>query len=121
MRQFLVVDDSAVIRKVARRMFEAMRFGTAEAEDGAAGLRLCGQAMPDAILLDGAMPQMDGFEFLRQLRKLPDGAKPKVLFCTTEHDVAQIARAIRAGADDYIMKPFDRAAMLSKLADVGLA
>ena len=121
MKQFLVVDDSAVIRKVAKRMLEGMRFETAEAEDGRTALKACGENMPDAILLDWNMPVMDGFEFLRHLRQLPDGAKPKVLFCTTEHDMTQIARAMRAGADEYIMKPFDRNVMLSKLEEVGLA
>lgn len=118
--RFLVVDDSAVIRKVARRILEGMRFDTSEAVDGQSALKSCGEAMPDAILLDWNMPVMDGFEFLRHLRDLPEGGRPKVLFCTTEHDVAQIARAMRAGADEYIMKPFDQHIMRSKLEEVGL-
>lgn len=118
--RFLVVDDSAVIRKVARRILEGMRFDTSEAADGQSALKACGEAMPDAILLDWNMPVMDGFEFLRHLRELPEGGRPKVLFCTTEHDVAQIARAMRAGADEYIMKPFDQHIMRSKLEEVGL-
>ncbi len=121
MKQFLVVDDSAVIRKVAKRMLEGMQFQTAEAEDGRTALQRCTEHMPDAILLDWNMPVMDGFEFLRHLRALPEGRKPKVLFCTTEHDVTQIARAMRAGADEYIMKPFDQHIMQSKLEEVGLA
>lgn len=121
MMQFLVVDDSAVIRKVAKRMLEGMQFETAEAEDGRTALEACGTRMPDAILLDWNMPIMDGFEFLRNLRSMPDGGKPKVLFCTTEHDMTQIARAMRAGADEYIMKPFDQHIMRSKLEEVGLA
>ena len=120
MRQFLVVDDSPVIRKVARRMFEGLRFATAEAPDGPAGLQACADAMPDAILLDGTMPTMGGVEFLRRLRKMPGGAAPKVLFCALEYDVTEIARALRAGADDYVMKPFDREGMLVKLADAGI-
>ena len=64
--------------------------------------------MPDAILLDWNMPKMDGYEFLRMLRRLPDGDRPKVVFCTTENDVAHIARALHAGANEYIMKPFDK-------------
>jgi CheY-like chemotaxis protein len=60
--------------------------------------------MPDAILLDWNTPVMDGFEFLRELRRMPEGGKPKVVFCTTENDVAHIARAMHAGADEYIMK-----------------
>lgn len=119
--RFLVVDDSAVIRKVARRMLQGMRFDTIEAADGPGALRECSEQMPDAILLDWNMPETDSLEFLRQLRQLPDGGRPKVLFCTTEYDVAQIARAMRAGADEYIMKPFDQQIMRSKLEDVGLA
>ena len=121
MTQALVVDDSAVIRKVARRIFEGMRFETAEAEDGQKALSACRALMPDVILLDWNMPVMDGFAFLRELRKMPGGAKPKVVFCTTENDVAHIARALHAGADDYIMKPFDRSIVTAKFKDLGLA
>jgi two-component system chemotaxis response regulator CheY len=66
------------------------------------------------------MPVMDGLEFLAQLRKLDGGDRPKVVFCTTENDVAHIARAIRAGADEYIMKPFDREIVEAKFLEVGL-
>ena len=121
MKQVLVVDDSAVIRKIARRILEGMRFDTVEAEDGRKALEVCGCAMPDAILLDWNMPVMDGFEFLRELRKLPGGGGPKVVFCTTENDVAHIARAMHAGADEYIMKPFDKQIVQSKFAEIGLA
>jgi two-component system chemotaxis response regulator CheY len=120
MKQVLIVDDSAVIRKIARRMLEGMRFEIAEAEDGRKALWVCDEQMPDAILLDWNMPVMDGFEFIRELRKLPGGSKPKVVFCTTENDVTQIARAIHAGADEYIMKPFDKQIMLSKFEEIGL-
>ena len=120
MKQILVVDDSAVIRKVATRILEGMRFQTAEAEDGRKALSACTYLMPDAILLDWNMPVMDGFEFLRELRRMPGGARPKVVFCTTENDVAHIARAMHAGADEYIMKPFDKEIMQSKFEEIGL-
>ena len=120
MKQVLVVDDSAVIRKVATRILEGMRFQTAEAEDGSKALSACGYLMPDAILLDWNMPVMDGFEFLRELRRMPGGSHPKVVFCTTENDVAHIARAMHAGADEYIMKPFDKEIMQSKFEEIGL-
>ena len=77
MMRFLVVDNSAVIRKVARRMLEGMRFEIAEADDGQTALKACGEQMPDAILLDWNMPIMDGFEFLRHLRQLPNGGSRK--------------------------------------------
>jgi len=120
MKQVLVVDDSMVIRKVAKRILESLEFQTSEAEDGAKALQACDYVMPDAILLDWNMPIMDGFEFLRELRKRPGGMKPKVVFCTTENDVAHIARAIHAGADEYIMKPFDRQILQSKFVEIGL-
>ncbi len=116
----LVVDDSAVIRKVARRIVETLGIGVSEAEDGEAALRLCAEAMPDVILLDWNMPNMDGYAFLQALRKAEGGTAPKVLFCTTENDVGAIARALRAGADEYIMKPFDREILTAKLEQVGL-
>lgn len=120
MKQVLIVDDSAVIRKVARRILEGFHLQVNEAEDGRQAMNACAFLMPDAILLDWNMPVMDGFEFLRELRKMPNGAKPKVVFCTTENDIAHIARAMHAGADEYIMKPFDREIVRSKFAEIGL-
>ena len=120
MKTCLIVDDSAVIRKVARRIVEGLNFAVVEAEDGAEGLERCREAMPDVILLDWNMPNVDGYAFLQALRQMPDGAEPKILFCTTENDVGAIARALRAGADEYIMKPFDRDILTAKLEQVGV-
>ena len=120
MKHCLVVDDSAVVRKVARRILEGLAFRITEAEDGEQALAACRQEMPDGVLLDWNMPVMDGYEFLRELRKTPEGRAPKVVFCTTENDVAHIARAMHAGADEYVMKPFDREIMTAKLQEVGL-
>lgn len=120
MKHCLVVDDSSVIRKVARRILEDLSFEIDEAEDGKVALDLCETKMPDAILLDWNMPVMDGLEFLSELRNMPDGEKPRVVFCTTENDVGHIARAIRAGANEYIMKPFDREIVQNKFQEVGL-
>ncbi|SFL41103.1 response regulator [Methylorubrum salsuginis] len=121
MRTGLVVDDSAVIRKVARRILETLDFSVRDAEDGEKALAMCAEAMPSVIVLDWNMPNMDGYEVLRNLRQSPGGDRPKVLFCTTENDVGAIARALRAGADEYIMKPFDREIMMAKLDQVGFA
>jgi len=116
----LVVDDSAVIRKVARRILEGLSFEISEAEDGSRALASCEGRMPDAILLDWNMPVMDGYEFLKALRRMEHGRAPKVVFCTTENDVAHIAQAMHAGADEYIMKPFDREILTNKFQEVGL-
>ena len=120
MKTCLVVDDSSVIRKVARRILEGLDFEIVEAEDGEQALDVCRRQMPEAILLDWNMPKMDGYEFLRLLRKLPGGDAPKVVFCTTENDVAHIARALHAGANEYIMKPFDKDIVAAKFQEVGL-
>ena len=120
MKTCLVVDDSSVIRKVARRILEDLSFKISEAADGEEALKVCKQTMPQAILLDWNMPVMDGLEFLSRLRKEPGGDQPIGVFCTTENDVAHIARAMRAGANEYIMKPFDRDIVEAKFAEVGL-
>ena len=120
MKICLVVDDSSVIRKVARRILEGMDFQILEAEDGEQALGTCQRQLPDAILLDWNMPVMDGYDFLKALRRLPGGDGPKVVFCTTENDVAHIARALSAGANEYIMKPFDKEIVEAKFQEVGL-
>ena len=120
MKTCLVVDDSRVIRKVARRILEDLGFEIAEAADGMEALAWCRAAMPDAILLDWNMPVMGGLEFLRKLRAEPGGDAPVVIFCTVENDAAHIEEALEAGADEYIMKPFDGDIIESKFAEVGL-
>ncbi len=119
MAHCLVVDDSRVIRTVARRLFEEMHFITAEAEDGMSALRACREKMPDLILLDWSMPGMSGLEFVRSLRANPGGDRPVVLVCTTEMDAGEIAHGVAAGINDYIMKPFDRETLSAKLAELG--
>jgi len=119
-RTCLVVDDSRVIRKVARRILEEIGFLVAEAADGMEALAWCRTDMPDAILLDWNMPVLNGLEFLQQLRKEAFGDKPVVIFCTVENDPDHIARALGAGAAEYIMKPFDSDIIESKFAEAGL-
>jgi len=120
MKTCLVVDDSSIIRKIASRILEGMDFRIIEAEDGAKALEACKCALPDAVLLDWNMPVMDGFEFMGHMRRLPGGDQPKVVFCTTENNVAHIAQALSGGANEYIMKPFDKDIIADKFAEVGL-
>ena len=119
MKTCLVVDDSRVIRKVAGRIIEDLGFEIAEAGDGVEALAWCRSAMPDAILLDWQMPVMNGIDFLRALRAEPDGKSASVIFCSVESDPARIAEALEAGADEYIMKPFDSEIIVSKLIMAG--
>lgn len=119
-RTSLVVDDSKVVRKVARKMLESLGFSVEEAEDGKQALDHCDQQLPEFILLDWNMPVMDGLTFLKELRKKHGPDKPVVMFCTTQNDFSFIEEAMTAGAQEYIMKPFDEDILQSKLAQVGL-
>jgi two-component system, chemotaxis family, chemotaxis protein CheY len=120
MKTCLVVDDSGVVRKIARRILEEIGFAVIEAEDGEQALEACKKSLPEAILLDWNMPVMDGYDFLGRLRRMPGGEEPKVVFCTTENDIDHISRALNAGANEYIMKPFDKDIISAKFQEVGL-
>jgi two-component system, chemotaxis family, chemotaxis protein CheY len=119
-RTCLVVDDSRVVRKVARRILESNGFVVTEAADGQIALDACRAALPDCVLLDWNMPVMDGITFLRMLRKEFGPDNPLVVFCTTENDMGHIEAAISSGAQEYIMKPFDEDILTGKFAQVGL-
>ncbi len=116
----LIVDDSKMIRRVATRILRDMKIEASEAGDGREAMDMCRTAMPDAILLDWNMPVMDGLSFLKALRKEPGGKSPIVVFCTAERDVIKIAQALDAGADEYVMKPFDSDIIESKFSEAGL-
>ncbi len=120
MKSCLIVDDSKVIRMVAKKILTELGFQTEEAQDGKVALERCIEKMPDAVLLDWNMPVMNGLEFLQELRKLPAGEHPIVVFCTTENDIEHIQEAITAGANEYIMKPFDSEILQAKFSQVGL-
>jgi two-component system, chemotaxis family, chemotaxis protein CheY len=121
MKTCLIVDDSRVVRKVASRIIEKIGgFEISEAEDGEKAAEYCTKQKPDLILLDWYMPIMNGLEFLQKLRAMPDGDKPVVIFCTTENEIGHIQQAIMAGANEYIMKPFDEEILTGKLSQVGM-
>jgi len=119
-KKCLIVDDSVVVRKLARMMVEGFGFDCAEAADGTVALDLCRAEMPALILLDWNMPMMSGMDFMQALRALPGGAAVKIVFCTTENSMSAMEAALDAGADEYIMKPFDADILQSKFRQVGL-
>lgn len=120
MKQCLVVDDSKIVRKLSRRIMEKLGYTVEEAEDGSKAVEACQKSMPDLILLDWYMPVMDGLECVKKLRTLTDGNKPKVIFCTTENAMDHIMQAMQAGANEYVMKPFDEEIIKGKLEQLGI-
>ena len=120
MKTCLVVDDSRVIRMVAKKILQDLNFTVIEAENGQIALESCETSLPDAVLLDWNMPVMNGLTFLQELKKLPGADAVKVVFCTTENDLEHIKIAIESGADEYIMKPFDSEIVENKFIQVGL-
>lgn len=121
MKTCLIVDDSRVVRMHSRRSLEALGFAVSEACNGREAIAHCDEDMPDLILLDWHMPVMNGIEFITLLRQRGQADQPKVVFCTTENDVAHIRTAMEAGADEYVMKPFDHDTLHMKLQIVGVA
>ena len=114
----LLVDDSSVIRKVARRILSETITEFAEASTGREALEICVARIPDVILLDHDLPDMTALEILSKLRAMPGGNRPRIILCLYELDVPRIMRAKRAGADGYILKPFDRAYLTEQFANI---
>lgn len=116
----LIVDDSKVVRTLEKRIMVDLGYTTSEAEDGQQAVDQCKVQMPDLILLDWHMPVMNGLEFLKMLRAMPNGTSPKVIFCTTESELNNIMQALSSGADEYVMKPFDAEIIKGKLQQIGV-
>jgi two-component system, chemotaxis family, chemotaxis protein CheY len=121
MNSCLVIDDSKLIRTIHGRMLTQLGLTVTEAEHGEDGLARCREQMPDLILVDWNMPVMDGFTFVKTLRTLPEGRRPRVVLCTIESDLDHITKALAEGADEYIMKPFDIDILATKLIAAGIA
>jgi two-component system chemotaxis response regulator CheY len=120
MKRCLVIDDSRIIRKVTRKILEGLNFSVEEAEDTAGALEICRREMPEAVLLDANIPGMSSVEFLRSLRSEKNGTKPTIVLATVENNLSQITEAVTAGANEYVLKPFDSDVIAQKFADVGL-
>ncbi len=114
-RRCLIVDDSRVVRKLSRKIAEELGYRVAEAENGEEALARCRQAMPDLVITDWQMPVMSGVEFVARLRAIPGADRARVMFCTSKGEATDIHEGIAAGADDYIVKPFNEAALKAKV------
>lgn len=120
MKTCLIVDDSHVVRRLASKLLEEIGFSCTEAADGQQALDACKQNMPDVMLLDWNMPVMNGIECIKILREFPGGRDIKVIFLTTHENREHMTEAMAAGADEYIIKPFDRDVLKNKFRTVGM-
>ena len=120
MKDCLIVDDSKTVRRIVSHIMQGFQFQCREAENGELAQQECQKGMPDLIMLDWNMPVMNGIDFIQVLRTMENGTAPRVIFCTTESDNSFIERALMAGCDEYIMKPFNREIVGLKLVQLGI-
>jgi len=118
----LVIDDSHTMRRIVRRIVAQLGFDVYEAENGKEAIDLLAElpTVPAVALVDWNMPVMDGLEFIRQVRQLPDLRGMTIMMVTTEGEHSAIVRALAAGAHEYVIKPFPPEAIREKLALLGL-
>ena len=102
----LVVDDNEGNRALAKATLEDEGYEVVLAEDGEAGIAAFEREQPHCVLLDIQMPGMNGLGVCRMIRELPGGESVPVVFVTAQHDVATLDRAMLAGGDDFLTKPF---------------
>jgi two-component system chemotaxis response regulator CheY len=121
MKRCLFVDDSSVIRKVAKRILGGSDILVIEAATGADAIEICAGNMPDVVVVDGALPDMQAVELIRRIRGLESPIKPYILVSLVEVDAASIMRAKRAGAHGYLLKPFNRAQLLERFRVLKIA
>lgn len=121
MKRCMFVDDSSVIRKVAKRILGGPDMLVVEAGSALEALDMCRAEMPHIIVVDSALPDMSAAEFIQRAMTMSDYQKPQIMLCLTEVDIGAIMRAKRAGAQGYLLKPFNRAQLLERFRQLQAA
>ena len=114
MKRCMIVDDSSVIRKVAKRILTGPEMMVVEASTGAQALDMCTAEMPDIIVVDHGLTDMTTVEFIHQAVAIPAVIRPRIMICLTQFDLGAIMRAKRAGAAGFVLKPFNRPQLLER-------
>jgi two-component system, chemotaxis family, chemotaxis protein CheY len=122
MAKALIVDDSKTIRVLLCRFLNELGYETCEAANGLEGLKVMEseQNKIDVVLADWNMPEMNGLDMLKRVRQNPDLASLKVIMVTTETELDNVSSALEAGADEYVMKPFTKEIVRTKLELAGI-
>ncbi|MGE0552183.1 MAG: response regulator [Gemmatimonadales bacterium] len=117
----LIVDNSRAMRIMLGRFMKELGFETADAEHGKAALaKLESEPLPDLMLCDWNMPEMNGLDLVKAVRAEGKYASVKILMVTTETELSHVTRAIEAGANEYLMKPFMKESLQAKVEVLGL-
>ncbi len=114
----LVVASSDLIRRIAALFAERAGFIALQAEDGEKALQACAARMPDIILLDWRLSGMGAHDFLVELQRMRPAPKPQILYLMSELDIGDLTKAHAAGIDDFLLKPFDREMLTTKLQEL---
>jgi two-component system chemotaxis response regulator CheY len=117
----MIVDDSSIIRKVVKRILGGPELVVVEAGNGHDAVDMCAAEMPDAIILDATLPDMQATEFIQAVKALPGAQRVRILVAILEFDIGAIMRAKRAGAHGYMLKPFNRAQLVDRVRELKLA
>jgi len=118
----LIIDDSRAMRRILRQIVEPLGFSILEAGDGQQGLDQLEQNWPgiELTLVDWNMPVMNGLDFVKAVRANDQYRHMKLMMVTTETESAQMARALMAGVDEFVMKPFTSEILVEKLRLIGV-
>ncbi|WP_157018711.1 response regulator [Mesorhizobium xinjiangense] len=121
MKRCMVVDDSSIIRKVVKRILGSPEMAVLEANNGSDALAMCAAEMPDSILVDGVLPDMATTEFIKSVRAMPESRNVRILVSMLAFDIGAIMRAKRAGAQGYMLKPFNRSQLMERFRELQAA
>ncbi|MCB9915662.1 MAG: response regulator [Planctomycetes bacterium] len=120
-KKALVIDDSRAMRTILGAILKTIGFDVLEAADGKQALEKLAAAADVALaLVDWNMPEMNGYEFVKAVRSSQEHDATKLMMVTTETEMEQVVKALEAGADEYVMKPFTREIILEKLGILGI-
>lgn len=121
MKRCMIVDGSSVIRKVAKRILGGPEMLVIEAGSGYEALDMCAAEMPNIVILDATLPDVQAVDFIRSVVAMAGNVKPQIVLCLHEVDLGAIMRAKRAGAAGYLLKPFNRPQLLERFRELRLA
>jgi two-component system chemotaxis response regulator CheY len=117
----IIIDDSRAMRLIVGRVLREIGFEVVEAANGREGLQVLKEPpVPDVALIDWNMPEVNGYDFVRAVRADRSFDKLRLMMVTTETELEQVAKALQAGADEYVMKPFTKDQVLEKLSKLGV-